>query len=57
MTRWRQRMGEEGLNALVQESLAVAVATKAMKPSDLTEVILDTPVQEKVVMFPTGAKL
>ena len=50
-------MGEEGLNALVQESLAVAVATKAMKPSDLTEVILDTPVQEKVVMFPTGAKL
>ena len=57
ITRWRQRMGEERLNALVQESLAVAVKTKAMKVSDLTEVIVDTTVQEKAVMFPTDAKL
>ena len=57
MTRWRQRMGEERLNALVQESLAVAVKTKAMRPADLTEVIVDTTVQEKAVMFPTDAKL
>ena len=57
ITRWRQRMGEERLSALVQESLAVAVKTKAMKPSDLTEVIVDTTVQEKAVMFPTDAKL
>ena len=27
MTRWRQRVGEERLNALLQESLAVAVKT------------------------------
>ena len=57
MTRWRQRMGEERLNALVQESLAVALETRALKPSDLTEVIVDTTVQEKAVMFPTDAKL
>ena len=57
MTRWRQRMGEDRLSALVQESLAVAVKTGAMKPSDLTEVIVDTTVQEKAVMFPTDAKL
>jgi transposase, IS5 family len=57
MTRWRQRMGEARLNALVQESLAVALKTKALKPSDLTEVIVDTTVQEKAVMFPTDAKL
>jgi transposase, IS5 family len=57
MTRWRQRMGEERLNALVQESLAVALKTKALKPADLTEVIVDTTVQEKAVMFPTDAKL
>jgi Transposase domain (DUF772). len=57
MTRWRQRMGEERLGALLQESLAVAVRTKAMKLADLTQVVVDTTVQEKAVMFPTDAKL
>ena len=57
MTRWRQRMGEERLGALLQESLAVAVKTKAMKLGDLREVVVDTTVQEKAVTFPTDAKL
>src|SRR5207244_4279206 len=35
LTRWRQRMGEEKLRALLQESLAVATRTEVMKPSDL----------------------
>jgi hypothetical protein len=34
-TRWRNRLGEERLEALLQESLAVATPTGAMKPSDL----------------------
>jgi hypothetical protein len=34
LTRWRQRMGEEKLRALLQESLAVATRTEAMKPTD-----------------------
>jgi IS5 family transposase len=54
LTRWRQRMGEEKLQALLQESLAVATRTEAMKP-DL-RVVIDTTVQPKVVMFPTDAK-
>jgi IS5 family transposase len=57
LTRWRQRMGEDKLNALLQESLSVATRTKAMKPSDVAEVIVDTTVQPKNVMFPTDAKL
>ena len=57
LTRWRQRMGEEKLLALLQESLSVAVKTGAMKPSDLSRVIVDTTVQPKNVMFPTDAKL
>jgi transposase, IS5 family len=57
MTRWRQRMGEERLNALIQESLAVAVKTKAMQPQDLTQAVVDTTVQEKAAAFPTDAKL
>jgi IS5 family transposase len=57
MTRWRQRMGEERIASLLQESLAVALKTGAMKPEDTKRVILDTTVQPKNVMFPTDAKL
>src|SRR2546421_1336754 len=57
LTRWRNRMGEERLQALLQESLSVATRTKAIKPSELSRVIIDTTVQPKNVMFPTDAKL
>ena len=45
LTRWRQRMGEDKLKTLLQESLAVATRTDAMKPSDLARVVIDTTVQ------------
>ena len=57
LTRWRQRMGEDKLNALLQESLATATRTGAAKPSDFSKVIVDTTVQEKAIAFPTDAKL
>jgi transposase, IS5 family len=57
LSRWRGRMGEERLKALLQESLAVATRTKAMRPQNLAEVVVDTTVQPKNVMFPTDAKL
>jgi IS5 family transposase len=57
MTHWRNRMGEERLQALLQESLAVATKTGAMKPGDLARVIVDTTVQPKNITFPTDAKL
>jgi transposase, IS5 family len=57
MTNWRNRMGEERLQALLQESLSVATRTGAMKPSDLSRVVIDTTVQPKNITFPTDAKL
>ena len=57
LTRWRQRMGEQRLVALIQESLSVATRTGAAKPADFSKVIVDTPVQPKAVAFPTDAKL
>jgi transposase, IS5 family len=57
MTRWRQRMGAEKLESLLQESLFVAVKLGAAKPADFTQVIVDTTVQEKNAAFPTDAKL
>ena len=57
LTRWRQRMGEEKLTALIQESLATATRTGAARPSDFSRVIVDPTVQPKAVAFPTDAKL
>src|SRR5664279_2567535 len=57
LTRWRQRMGEEKLVALIQESLSVATRTGAARPADFSKVIVDTTVQPKAVAFPTDAKL
>jgi IS5 family transposase len=57
LTRWRQRMGEEKLVALIQESLNVATRTGAAKPADFSKVIVDTTVQPKAVAHPTDAKL
>ncbi|MGY3117089.1 hypothetical protein ACVWXQ_001024 [Bradyrhizobium sp. S3.14.4] len=49
MTRWRQRLGEEQLVALIQESLSVAHKTGAIGPKDLERVVVDTTVQPKAV--------
>lgn len=57
LTRWRNRIGEERLATLIQESLSVAVRTEAIKPSELSRVIVDNTVQPKNVTFPTDAKL
>jgi IS5 family transposase len=57
LTRWRQRMGEDKLVALIQESLAVATRMGAAKPADFRHVVIDTTVQEKAIAFPTDAKL
>jgi IS5 family transposase len=57
LTRWRQRMGEDKLMALIQESLAVATRTGAAQPADFRQVVIDTTVQEKAIAFPTDARL
>ncbi len=57
LSNWRKRMGEEKMKALLQESLSIAAGTGAIKPQQLSEVIVDTTVQPKNVMFPTDARL
>jgi transposase, IS5 family len=57
LTRWRQRLGEERLVALLQESLSVAHKTGAMERKDLERVAVDTTVQPKAIAHPTDARL
>jgi hypothetical protein len=56
LTRWRQRMGEDKLVALVQESLAVATRAGVAKPADFAKVIVDTTVQPKAVARPIDGR-
>jgi len=57
MTRWRQRLGEEQLVALIQESLSVAHKLGALATKDLQRVAVDTTVQPKAIAHPTDARL
>jgi IS5 family transposase len=57
LTRWRQRLGEEQLAALIQESLSVGHKTGALETKDLERVAVDTTVQPKAVAHPTDARL
>jgi IS5 family transposase len=57
LTHWRQRLGEEALLALIQESLAVAHKTGALEVKDLERVAVDTTVQPKAIAHPTDARL
>src|ERR1700720_4445611 len=57
LSRWRQRLGEEQIAALLQESLSVAHRSGAIETKDLERVVVDTTVQEKAIAHPTDARL
>ena len=57
MTRFRERLGEEGAVELLKETIEVAKRTGLLKKSALKKVIADTTTQEKNISYPTDAKL
>ena len=57
LTRWRQRIGADNLEALLAETIAVAVKTKAVSERQLERITVDTTVQTKAVAHPTDSHL
>ena len=57
MTRWRKRLGEERLLALLKMTVEVAVEQKHLPKRELEQVNVDTTVQEKNITHPTDSKL
>ena len=57
MTRWRKRLGTEGLEKILNETLHVGVRSGHSQVSDFEEVIVDTTVMEKAITHPTDSKL
>jgi transposase, IS5 family len=57
MTRWRQRIGEEGAEKLLSQTITTALKQGDLKPSQCHRVNVDTTVQTKNIRFPTDARL
>ncbi len=55
--RWRQRIGEEGCEWLLEHSIKAAVSAGVLKRQSLATVIVDTTVQPKAVAHPTDSRL
>jgi IS5 family transposase len=57
MTRWRKRLGEEGMEKILSSTIQTAVEAEVVKPKDLERVIADTTVMEKDIAYPTDSAL
>jgi transposase, IS5 family len=57
MTRWRQRIGEEGVEWMLTQTIEAGKCAGTVEESDLTRVTVDTTVMEKNIAHPTDARL
>jgi len=57
MSKFRKRIGPDGVEKMLQAVIHTAIKIKALKTTELRRVVVDTTVQEKAITFPTDAKL
>ncbi|WP_460505113.1 transposase [Hydrogenophaga soli] len=57
LVKFRQLLGEEGVEELLAQTLNVAVQLKLIQPQELTRVIVDSTVQHKAIAHPTDSRL
>ena len=57
LVKFRQLLGEDGVEELLAQTINVAVALKLIKPQELSRVIVDSTVQHKAIAHPTDSRL
>lgn len=57
LVRWRQRIGEEGCEWLLEHSIKAAMSAGVVKRQSLDTVVVDTTVQPKAIAHPTDSRL
>ena len=57
LTRWRQRLGEEGIEELLAVTISAGQRSGAVRKNSLKTVIVDTTVMPKAVAHPTDSRL
>src|SRR5919106_717920 len=57
LVRWRRRIGQDGIELLLQETIAAAQRSEAVKAQSLERVSVDTTVQPKAIAHPLDSRL
>ncbi len=57
LTRWRKRVGEEGVETLLASSIDAARRGGVIKKASVQQVIVDTTVMPKAIAHPTDSRL
>ncbi len=57
LTRWRKRLGPEGLERLLAATIQAGLESGVVRSSSLERISVDTTVQPKAITHPTDAKL
>lgn len=57
LVKWRQRIGEAGVEKMFRQTLVAAQKLGLLSKSHLNKVNIDTTVQEKAIAYPTDARL
>ena len=57
LAKFRQLLGDEGVEELLAQTINVAVELKLVKPQELARVIVDSTVQHKAIAHPTDSRL
>jgi transposase, IS5 family len=57
LVRWRRRIGQDGIELLLQETIAAAQRGAAVKEQSLERISVDTTVQPKAIAHPLDSRL
>ncbi|EMN01194.1 ISPg7, transposase family protein [Leptospira noguchii str. 2007001578] len=57
LVKWRKRIGSEGVEKFLEETILLCQREGQIKEPEFRRVNVDTTVQEKAITFPTDAKL
>lgn len=57
LTRWRKRLGEKGMEALLAATIATAKKVRKINEQSMQETVTDTTVMPKAIAYPTDAGL
>lgn len=57
LTRWRKRIGEEGVETLLMSTIEAARRGGVIKKASVDRVIVDTTVMPKAIAYPTDGRL
>lgn len=57
LTRWRNRIGKEGMERILVETIRVGKKSGKISEKSCADVVADTTVMEKAITFPTDSKL